>query len=443
MDVFGDIAEDPEAFGRFNAGEGIEGNVLRDKMSSEFKDNKWGNTNAFDGMKVNYDESTKETTITNKNGDKMTTSELAKKANGDFSVDPSVGPDIGGYFEFLTSGDFDKTDPRFEKVENAQTTNFNNNPLKKVQDRMALSKKNAAAIAGGDDTLNDPKTREKTIDKYNEDITEKKKEGSNWDTAKSWLKWIGATAGGVLIYDEIKQHQNECNGCWIVNSKTGDKCKIMDLSCDPANVDPGANGSVCPICTDVLGGSNGQSNSSANNFGVSGNTCPSLSWAPGFASNIQDNNSTKALLTLPIPSGYTNNYPGGEADGNGNCLYTNASTTTSLPCGGKQSCTGVTGPCDDTTCNSSTYTLPPNCILKCVNMTLLEALDDMLPGILPDAPNNILSSIIKYLLYALGIILGVYLIYIVGKWVFSKMTSSHSESGPAKIELTTTSSPKE
>ena len=76
-------------------------------------------------------------------------------------------------------------------------------------------------------------------------------------------------------------------------------------------------------------------------------------------------------------------------------------------------------------------------------MTLLESLDDMLPGILPDAPGNILSSIIKYLLYALGIIIGVYLIYIVGKWVFSKITSSHSESGPAKIELTTTSSPKE
>lgn len=441
MDVFGDIAEDPEAFGRFNAGEGIGGEELYAKMKEIFPKSKNWSAGAFKDLKVNYDESTKETTITNKNGDKMTTRELAKKANGDFSVDPPVGPDIGGYFEFLTSGDFDKTDPLFEKVENAQTTNFNNNPLEKVQDRMASSKKNAAAIAGGDDTLKDPKT----IDKYNEDITEKKKEGSNWDTAKSWLKWIGAAAGAYVAYEAIKQHQNECNGCWIVNSKTGDKCKIIHLSCDPANIDPGANGSVCPICTDVLGGTAGKSNPSANNFGSSSSVsvCAQLSWAPGLASNIQDSGSTKALLTLPIPSGYTNNYPGGEANSDGNCPYTNASTTTSLPCGGPNSCTGVTGPCDDTTCNSSTYTLPPNCILRCVNMTLLEALDDMLPGILPDAPSNILNSIIKYLLYALGIILGVYLIYIVGKWVLSKMTSSHSESGPAKIELTTTSSPKE
>lgn len=71
-------------------------------------------------------------------------------------------------------------------------------------------------------------------------------------------------------------------------------------------------------------------------------------------------------------------------------------------------------------------------------MTMLESLDDMLPGILPDAPSNVLNSIIKYLLYALAIILAVYLIYIVGKWVFSKISGSHSESGPAKIELTTT-----
>jgi len=433
MDVFGDIAEDPEAFGRFNAGEGIGGEELDAKMREIFPKSKNWSTGAFDDLKVNYDESTKETTITNKNGDKMTTRELAKKANGDFSVDPPVGPDIGGYFEFLTSGDFDKTDPLFEKVENAQTTNFNNNPLKKVQDRIASSKKNAAAIAGGDDTLKDPKT----IEKYNEEKTEKTKEGSNWDTAKSWLKWAGAAAGVVLVYEEIKDHQNKVNGCWIVNSKTGDKCKIIDLSCDPANVDPGANGIVCPICTDVLGETNSQSNSSANNFSDSSKTCPMLSWAPGLASNIQ---GTSALLPLPIAN-YTNDYPGGEADSSGNCLYKKAPT--SLPCGGTNSCSGVTGPCDDTTCNSSTYTLPPNCILKCVNMTLLEALDDMLPGILPDAPSNILNSIIKYLLYALGIILGVYLIYIVGKWVLSKMTSSHSESGPAKIELTTTSSPKE
>jgi hypothetical protein len=369
----------------------------------------------------------------------MTTRELAKKANGDFSVDPPVGPDIGGYFEFLTSGDFDKTDPLFEKVENAQTTNFNNNPLKKVQDRIASSKKNAAAIAGGDDTLKDPKT----IEKYKEDQIDKTKEGSKWDTAKSWLKWIGAAGLVYVTYEAIKEHQNKVNGCWIVNSKTGDKCKIIDLSCDPANVDPSPDGNVCPICIDVLGGTNGNSNSSANNFGStsSSSVCAQLSWAPGLASNIQDSGSTKALLTLPIQPGYSNNYPGGEADGSGNCKYTKAPT--SLPCGGTNSCSGVTGPCDDTTCNSSTYTLPPNCILKCVNMTLLEALDDMLPNILPDAPSNILNSIIKYLLYALGIILGVYLVYIVGKWVFSKITSSHSESGPAKIELTTTSSPKE
>lgn len=433
-EVFGDIAEDPEAFGRFNAGEGIEGNALRDKMSSEFKDNKWGNTNVFDNMKVSYDKSTKETTITNKNGEKMTTRDLAKKANGDFSVDPPSPPDIEGYFKFLAPDDFDPNNIDFKNVEAAQTKNFNNNPLKKVQDRMASSKKNAAAIAGGDDTLKDPST----IEKYKEDQIDKTKEGSNWDTAKSWLKWAGLLTGAYITYEAILQHQKEVNGCWIVNSKTGDKCKIIDLSCNGTNVDPGNNGKPCPICTDVLGGNNNESNSSANNFGTT--NCPTLSWSPGLASNIQ---GTPALLTLPI-SNYTqtNTYPGGEAKSDGNCPNKYGTLTVAVPCGGSNSCSNVNGPCDDTMCNSSTYNLPPNCILRCVNMTLLESLDDMLPGILPDAPGNILSSIIKYLLYALGIILGVYLIYIVGKWVLSKMTSSHSESGPAKIELTTTSSPK-
>ena len=438
MDVFGDVAEDPEAFGRFNTGGGIGDEELEAKMKEQFPNNsdRWP-AGAFKDMKVTYDKTTNETTITNKNGETMTTSDLAKKANGDFSVDPPVGPDIEGYFKFLAPDDFNPDDSTFKTVEEAQTRNFNNNPLKQVQDRMATSKKNAAAIAGGDDTLKDPST----IEKYKEDQIEKTKEGSYWDTAKSWLKWAGAAAGLYVTYEVIKQHQNECNGCWIVNSKTGAKCKIIDLSCGDAKKDPGANGSPCPICIDVLGGTNGISNSSANNFNDNPSTkCPMLSWAPGLASNIQGSVAVPALLPLPIKSGYNNDYPGGEANSSGNCP---CSAAGNVPCGGPNSCSGVTGPCDSTTCNSSNYTLPPNCILRCVNMTLLESLDDMLPGILPDAPGNILSSIIKYLLYALGIILGVYLVYIVGKWVFSKITSSHSESGPAKIELTTTSSPKE
>lgn len=434
MDIFGDIAEDPEAFGRFNAGGGIEGDELRDRMSSEFKDNNWGDTKAFDNMKVSYDDTTKETTITNKNGDKMTTRELANKVNGDFSVDPPTPPDIEGYFKFLVPDDFNPDDINFKNVEAAQTKNFNNNPLKNTQDRMATSKKNAEAISGGDDTLKDPNT----IEKYKEDQINKTKDGKGyWDTAKSWLKWAGLAAGAYVTYEAIKQHQNECNGCWLVNSKTGNKCKIIDLSCNDASADPGSTGSPCPICTDVLGGINGVSNASANNFGVTV-ACPTLSWSPGLASNIQDSGTTKALLTLPIATGYNNNYPGGEANSSGNCPNVYGSSGVTVPCGGQQSCSGVTGPCDNTSCNPSTYNLPPNCILRCVNMTMLESLDDMLPGILPDAPGNVLNSIIKYLLYALGIILAVYLIYIVGKWVFSKISGSHSESGPAKIELTTT-----
>jgi hypothetical protein len=423
MDDFGDIAEDPGAFGRFNTEGGISGADLEAKMQEQFS-TKFINNDLFSKLSVKYDKVSGETVITNtETGETMTTKELAKKVNGDFSVDPPVAPDLEGYFKFLAGDSFRTDDATFTRVDEAKSKSFSESKQKVIQDRMADAKKNADAIA---DKNAIRKGNEDVWNKWKEDAEAKmKSEGkTSWsDTIASWLKYGVYAFGVYLTYEAIEDHMNKVNGCWLVNPTTGAKCKILNLSCNASAVDPGANGQVCPTCKDVLGGTNGgASGNTPTNFGSSSsNSCPALSWSPGFAANLQ---GSPPVLTLPIATNYQNNYPGGTDDA-GKCTYENQTV-----CGGTNSCNGVASdPCNDTSCNSSTYNLPPNCILRCVNMTLLEALDDMFNGCLPSAPSGggILDTIIKYLLYALGIILGVYVVYLVGKWVLGKITSSHSE----------------
>ena len=52
----------------------------------------------------------------------------------------------------------------------------------------------------------------------------------------TWVK-RGLTLGagvitGVLIFSEILKHRAVMNGCWLVDIRTGEKCKISTLSCD-------------------------------------------------------------------------------------------------------------------------------------------------------------------------------------------------------------------
>lgn len=74
------------------------------------------------------------------------------------------------------------------------------------------------------------KESESVVDRMKRNIKEGKK-----TTVGKWIKRGLAFGTGVAIISEIffqiKQHQHAINGCWLVNKKTGSKCKVKSLSC--------------------------------------------------------------------------------------------------------------------------------------------------------------------------------------------------------------------
>lgn len=216
----------------------------------------------------------------------------------------------------------------------------------------------------------------KEIKPKTEDIAEKAKTGKPVEVGK-WVKrtliGLGITFGLAELYSLIKQHQNEMNGCWLIKTSDGTKCKIGLLTCsDGART----TGTICD---------------------------------PGAYQNCMDVCTLKKTATCFSST---------------TCLSCNTDHTT---CATKLTqCTG-NDPCNEQ-CDSSKISVPDGYRLQCVNVDFWGAADDFFKGLL-NTPSTVLSSIIAVLIKILiivGIIVGVFILGKVGFYVYNNWKEKKS-----------------
>ena len=90
-------------------------------------------------------------------------------------------------------------------------------------------------------TVDTPTNEKELLDivQSNKDLVEKiEKKLKSLKKNKTTGKWAkralvgGAVIGlGTGLYTEIRNHQDYINGCWLINIKSGEKCKLHVLSC--------------------------------------------------------------------------------------------------------------------------------------------------------------------------------------------------------------------
>lgn len=72
------------------------------------------------------------------------------------------------------------------------------------------------------------------FDRLKRKVEESRKTGKEFKAGK-WIKRVvvggGILFGGLAIFDEINKHRMIMNGCWLVDIRTGQKCKVNSLTC--------------------------------------------------------------------------------------------------------------------------------------------------------------------------------------------------------------------
>ena len=172
---------------------------------------------------------------------------------------------------------------------------------------------------------------------------------------------------GVLeLYKYVKEHQNKVNGCWLVDIKTGNKCKVGSLTCNSAY----KNNDIC-TATDMKG------------CNIEEATCKNKKPNSGVC------------------------FKQGEL-----CMeFSNKKCTKCLTeCNTGEGCKNCS--CDIVPC-------PPGKQLHCINMNWIEALSDYVDKPI-DAASKILINVIKMILLGLGIIIILYIVLSVGEYVLRK-----------------------
>jgi hypothetical protein len=348
-------------------------------------------------------------------GQKINAEDLQKQFNGD--VKNLDTPDLKTFYKNMGVLDGDN-ELQIEKLNNAAEQKFNDKPIVK-QVRQLLNNPYK--------DLPEPKNSEEFKAKVESTWKDTIYEGAKYvgGVAVSWLPYIITYIALEQLYDDIKDHQNAMNGCWLVNTTSGNKCKIGLLSdSSTTKTDTKNPFTICDICTDYLGESTTTNTSGLGpNFGQS--SCPALSFNPGLSSNLKTifpDSPPKGISPYPGAS----SYPGTGYDGKGNCPFKfNAVQTTCVT----QFTGDVNTACDGNGCDNSNnqYNLPANCVLKCVNVGFWGAFNDMFPIPVP-SPSTLLDTILKWCLYALGIIVVIFIIYLLGKRILNQAFSGETES---------------
>lgn len=80
------------------------------------------------------------------------------------------------------------------------------------------------------------------------DKLKSKVENGKTTTVGTWVKrtivfGVGALTA-ALVFSEILKHRQEMNGCWLVDIRTGEKCKVLNMTCVRKETDERACGDL-------------------------------------------------------------------------------------------------------------------------------------------------------------------------------------------------------
>jgi hypothetical protein len=332
--------------------------------------------------------------------------DLQKYLNGDADSKINIEPDIGKALNAFIDVDFNS--PDFKKLDTEYRAQFRESTgvsdITTLQNTLKQDALLTKIFASDPQTINefndmlsenkDPNAIKikKLVDDLQKSCKENpKEEVGRWKKIKDAATIAALAAGGIAFYTAIKDHQNEMNGCWLVNIKSGQKCKVQPLTCDS-----GARNAVsdapCLICGNW---------SQSSCF----NTC----------NGTQCNKTIDGICTPPP----------------GNCCNTTPSTTpptspTKIDCLHNDPST-IQGNCDSdgmcsNLCNSSSYNnIQSGYSLVCSNVSWWGAAIDLI-GDIPGDITSMLQKILKWGLMIGGIIiLAIFLVFI-AKFFLGKLT---------------------
>lgn len=333
-----------------------------------------------------------------KRGDfKLSLKDMKIKVEGD--IESKSPPDLKTVFEVF-SGDIDFESDEFQEINSTQIDQFKNSPgMADVNDLDASTSEGTSIAddAGGNPTGDDIQKRMNELEAKNKarfDELQKKldkiKEDAKNGNKKTWGQWTkdkltdaaklaAIGLGSLAFYEMVKEHQDAMNGCWLIETSTGNKCKIPQLTC---NADARKAGTSCLPCTDDC----------ATTF----NPCPGVKCT-----------ETDGTTKSPFPGSTCNNC----------CKATDGTTKlTCLP--DEPSCTDGCDPM----CSSSSYrNIPQGYGLKCVNVDWWTALADGVGGLGGDI-DSLLKKILQWLLIGLAIIVGIIILVYGVKFAISEIT---------------------
>ena len=336
---------------------------------------------SIDTTKINITEDATGKRYIERNGNKYPLDKFNTDFNGNLDAIPPTPPDLASALKPFTD-DINQKSPDFQKIQNEHVDQFKNTQAYKDRTNLNQTQAQGARLQNDIGSVN-------SVDDYNQKINDKRlnnleqkwndvkanKEGGTWQKVKDFGKFAAIVFGSVELYSFIKQHQDAMNGCWLVNSKTGDKCKILSFTCS-ADARNSTESTPCALCTNC-------------DSTLAFNNCPGLK----------------------CPQ-VTGDFPGTECSNCCDKSGNNVSCVLNVP-----TCTDGCDP----SCNSSYPSLPPGFNMVCVNASWLQAFTDFLGGI-PDDITSGLNTILKWVLMIGGIILACIFLFFVVKFFLGKIS---------------------
>ena len=144
-------------------------------------------------------------------------------------------------------------DPDFKKLADDESDILNQNPLRVALRALEQTMRNQAeamrqigiepvSAQDFEDLVKKNKALEEQVKELKDRAKEDGKTGKKTNVGK-WIKRAITVIGIASIYEAIKRHQEEMNGCWLVNlsGTDGYKCKVSTLICDSDNL----KGTMC------------------------------------------------------------------------------------------------------------------------------------------------------------------------------------------------------
>lgn len=178
--------------------------------------------------------------------------EFNESLRGDLAKNPPQPPDFKRVMSFM----FENTgDADLDLIQNTIEDDFRGSEAFTEAESLNTNidnTRNAPPDPNSEEDFNKQRANSPNIDEKMSEVEEQIKEdvkSGKKTTAGKWVKTsllLGFSALGVFsLYNLIKAHQNEMNGCWLINVN-GDKCKIDKLTCDSAAKKAGNQ--ICREC---------------------------------------------------------------------------------------------------------------------------------------------------------------------------------------------------